>query len=129
MPQTDVKDLNRIGDLLNTASLFIHRSNTTWWHHPRTGKRLKRNFGEMIALCHAELSEALEADRKHLMDTHLPHRCGVEVELADALIRILDIGAALGMDLGSAVAEKMAYNQTRPDHKPANRRKKGGLKY
>ena len=48
-----------------------------------------------LALIHSEISEALEADRKDLMDDHLPHRKGIEVELADAMIRILDLAGAL----------------------------------
>lgn len=39
---------------------------------------------------------------------------GVAVELADALIRILDIMHSLDVDIDAIVAEKMAYNATRP---------------
>lgn len=74
----------------------------------------KRNVGELIALIHSELSEALEADRKNLQDTHLPHRIGIEVELADAFIRIMDMAAGLKLDLGGAVIEKLEYNRSRP---------------
>jgi NTP pyrophosphatase (non-canonical NTP hydrolase) len=81
-----------------------------------------------LCLVHSEISEALEASRKDLMDDKLPHRNGVEVELADALIRICHLAGALGLDLGGAVAEKMAYNAVRADHKPENRAKEGGKK-
>lgn len=81
-----------------------------------------------IALAHSELSEALEGARKDLMDDHLPHRKMLEVELADAVIRILDLGGALGLDIGAAMADKLAYNRTRPDHKLENRAKPGGKK-
>lgn len=73
-----------------------------------------RNFGEAIALVHSELSEALEAHRKNQQDTHLPHRSGVEVELADALWRIFDIAGSLGLDLGGALREKRTINENRP---------------
>ena len=84
---------------------------------------------EKLLLIHSEVSEATEGFRKDLMDDKLPHRKMVEVELADALIRICDLAGAMGLDLGGAVAEKLAYNATRADHKPENRAKKGGKKF
>lgn len=106
-------------------SLCIHRG---WYSDPKTGRRLKtRNVGEMIALAHSELSEALEAWRKDLPDSHL-NRPGLEVELADTIIRILDLGAYLGLDVGGALVEKVHFNLTRPDHSIENRRAAGGKK-
>ena len=82
-----------------------------------------------LMLTVSELTEAMEADRKDLMDDKLPHRLGIEVELADALIRIGDLGGALKLNLGAAAREKSAFNLVRPDHKAENRVKKGGKKY
>lgn len=79
-----------------------------------------------LDLQHSELSEATEGYRKGLMDDHLPHRPMIEVELADALIRILDLSGWLGLDIGGAIMEKLAYNQQRADHKEENREKAGG---
>src|SRR5690606_39556838 len=56
------------------------------------------------------------------MDTHLPDRRAIEVELADALIRIGDLAGMLDLDLASAVIEKMEYNAIRADHKLSVRR-------
>jgi len=79
-----------------------------------------------LDLQHSELSEATEGYRKGLMDDHLPHRPMIEVELADAVIRILDLSGWLGLDTGGAIMEKLAYNQQRADHKEENREKAGG---
>lgn len=99
-----------------------------WYKNPQTGGPIKRNVGEVIALMHSELSEALEADRKDLMDDKLPHRKGIEVEFADCIIRILDTAAALNLDVGGAIIEKNRYNQQRADHK-LSARAAGGKKY
>ncbi len=86
-------------------------------------------IGTMIALIHSELSEALEAQRKNLMDDHLPNRKGIEAELADAIIRIFDLSAQQGLDIGGAVVEKFLYNMKRPDHKKENRALPGGKSF
>ncbi len=82
-----------------------------------------------LMLTVSELSEAMEGDRKDLFDDKLPARKMFEVELADAAIRIFDLAGALGCDIGGAIAEKLAYNQERADHKPENRAKTGGKSY
>jgi hypothetical protein len=116
---------------LRTAQTLAHKTATDagWYHDPATGDPIVRNFGEVIALMHSELSEALEAHRKSLMDDKLPHRTGVEVELADCIIRILDTSAALGLDVPGALIEKNRYNMVRADHKLENRSAAGGKKY
>ena len=63
------------------------------------------------------------------MDDKLPHRKMVEVELADAVIRIFDLAGAMEMDLGGALVEKLVYNTSREDHKKENREAAGGKKF
>lgn len=116
---------------IRCAMALAHDTATAagWYTDRATGKPITRNFGEVIALMHSELSEALEADRKDLKDDKLTHRSGVEVELADCLIRIFDTAAALKLDLAGAVIEKNRFNRQRSDHKLTSRRKAGGKKY
>ena len=85
------------------------------------------NFIPMkLCLIHSEVSEAMEGARKNLMDDHLPERTMLEVELADAVIRIMDTAGGLGLDLGGAIADKLLYNTERADHKAENRAKENG---
>ena len=103
-----------------------------WWHDPKTGDPLvdnPMNFAKCLVLITSELAEAMEADRKNLMDDKLPHRHGREVEIADAIIRLFDLCGGYGMDIGGAIVEKLAYNATRADHRIENRIAEGGKAY
>lgn len=83
-----------------------------------------RSFGDLIALAHSELSEALEEFRaghdpsnfyygKPISEGGLPKPLGVPSELADVLIRVFDICGRYGIDIEEVVTEKLAYNATR----------------
>lgn len=104
-----------------------------WWETPPS-------FGEIIALCHSELSEAMEeyrdgkpmvycdaykgnAECNGLLDCsgvecfsvfrgRKPE--GIATELADCIIRILDYCGHEGIDIDATVRIKHEYNKTRP---------------
>jgi hypothetical protein len=100
-----------------------------------TYKKNPWNFGEKIGLVHAELSEALECHRDPLpvdfkhneiqwwsedggvsdkWSKDYNHPEGLPIELADAVIRIMDLAHKMGIDLGRAILEKVRYNRDRP---------------
>lgn len=80
-----------------------------WWENDR-------KFAEIVALCHSELSEALEADRAGQpliwFDGAKPE--GAAVEMADCVIRIFDWFGKMGIDVEALIREKHNYNVTRP---------------
>ena len=79
-----------------------------WWEEPRED-------GTLIALIMSEAAEALEALRKgNKPDEHCPQFSGAEVELADVIIRIMDMAEARGWDVAGAIVAKHEFNKTRP---------------
>ena len=115
----------------------IHENNKLagWWNDPLTGESLFENrlfpyvVATKILLVVTELAEATEGYRKDLLDDKLPHRKMIEVEIADAIIRLMDISGALNLDIEGAINEKRNFNSERPDHKIDNRLKLGGKKF
>lgn len=120
--------MDKVIDAIRGLQANIHERNHRWWHSP-DGKRLDRNKGELLMLMVSELAEGMEGERKSLMDDKLPHRPMIEVELADAVIRILDYAAGFGYDVAGAIVEKLEFNDSRPDHTYAARAAANGKKW
>jgi len=134
-------------DAGNLLQMVCHATSVDagWWKHKATGLDLiavlrkpdgplmELLAGALVAqklcLSHSEISEAMEGHRKGLQDDKLPHRPMIEVEIADAIIRLFDLAGALNLDVGGAIVEKMEFNKRRPDHKPEARAAAGGKAY
>ncbi len=97
-------------NLFNQFARDVYENAKTkgWWD-------TERNNGEMIALMHSELSEVLEALRNgNPPDDKIPAYLGTEAELADVVIRIMDMAHARKWRVAEAIIAKMAMNKTRP---------------
>lgn len=98
------------------AEIYTQNEAIGWWDDPN------RCIFQTLQLVSTEIAEATEGERKNLMDDHLPHRKMGEVELADALIRVLDIGGRYGWEFDTTVAPFKVFSD--PDlsiaDKPCN---------
>lgn len=122
------KETLNVNCVLLTSACHGAAYKAGWWHN-KDGSPKERNTGEILMLMVSELAEAMEGDRKGLMDDKLPQYKMFDVELADTIIRIFDCVGAANIPIGEIIAAKLAFNAVRPDHKPENRAKEGGKAY
>jgi hypothetical protein len=117
---------------LRKLTNLIYSLNDHWWNNQIGDNGLPSNellFPTKVMLIVTELNEAIEAHRTDMLDDKLHDRHGMEVELADAVIRIFDLCGAYKLDLGGAVYDKLLYNTERNDHTEEERAKAHGKKY
>ena len=84
----------------------------SWFTHVQGFAR--QNFDGDCMLVVTELAEAVEGDRKKLRDEHCPDFDSREIEIADALVRILHLAAKYQLRLAPAFIAKQHFNLTRP---------------
>lgn len=108
-PTVDPEGLREMNMLNKLADEIYENSCAHGWHDR------EREFPEIVALCHSELSEALEEYRsgRGMLYIEGGKPEGVAVEMADCIIRILDWAAHEGVDMDVIIRAKHEYNKTR----------------
>lgn len=121
-------DETEIYDALTVLTATCHEDSRNWWFDAE-GNPVDRPKGDLIMLMVTELAEAYDDGvRKNIPDEKCPDFSALEVELADALIRIFDFAGGFDLDLAGALIAKRRYNQTRIDHTYEARAAEGGKK-
>lgn len=108
-----MSDLQLAAASLNTLAREIHGlAKEKGWYEA------ERSIEAHVALLHSEVSELFEHYRTHGPQLSLYYQAhgkpeGIPVELADVIIRALDMAADLNINISEAVYRKFLYNTTR----------------
>lgn len=94
---------------LADMAISIHAQNLEmgWWDQWLDNPAERHETAMMLVV--SELGEAMEGHRKDLMDDHLPDHPMFSVELADALIRLLDLAGAYRINFNVVNIESLSY--------------------
>lgn len=85
-----MRDIKIDANFFNELAADVHANeNRKWWYN-QDGSEISNPDHRLLLLAISEIIESLEGYRKSLKDDKLPHRDMVEVELADAILRMLD---------------------------------------
>ena len=120
--KTDGKFTDKFKVTFDTLCFLVNQSaiEKGFWENYATAKTSVQECAVKAALIHGEVSEFVEAIRLPTPqpDKHLPHRLNLEVELADIIIRTMDLAQALNIEsLAEIILEKINFNKTRePKH-------------
>jgi NTP pyrophosphatase (non-canonical NTP hydrolase) len=98
-------------DHVNLWAQEVYNSNQDKGFWDKRGSQDDNTFlvAAKLALIHSEVSEALEEWRK--VDYSFK---AMEEELADVMIRVLDLAGYLCMPIGQAIEDKLEANRNRP---------------
>ncbi len=107
-------------DILKAQHRAWEIAENSGWH---LGREIQ--FGEFLALCHSELSEALEiyrvtgepgivqVSREESEIIGIDKPIGIPIELADVVIRIFDFCETKGIPLHEMIDVKCKFNEKR----------------
>ena len=93
----------------------VHATNVEHGFFEGTNPKNHNEIGHRLLLVTTEVAECFEGIRKGLgNDEHCPEFSNEEIEIADAMIRLMDYASWRGLRLGRAIVAKARFNEGRP---------------